>query len=61
MIRKKGRNPNKFLTELETTREKETGKQSSLDHLVRYHTIEKKAGEATEGKKDRAPSQPNKK
>ena len=43
----------KKLREMETTRGKEAGKLSNLDHLVISHPIEKKLGEAIEGKKER--------
>ena len=39
-IAKKGRKPNKFHRELEKSREKETGKKSSLDHLERSYLTE---------------------
>ena len=58
---KKGRNLKKILREMEYAREKEAGNQSSLYHLVRTYVLEKQAGEAVEGKKERVPSQPNKK
>ena len=49
-LSKIGRKPNQFLRELETAREKATGKRSSLDHLVRSYPLEKQAREAVEGK-----------
>ena len=61
LLSKKGINPNKFLREAETAREKAVGKQSSLDHMVRSYPLEKQAGEVVEGKNDRVSSQPNKK
>ena len=38
---KKGQKPNKFHREQETAREKDVGKQSSLDHLVKSYLSEK--------------------
>ena len=58
---KKGRKPNKFHREIEIAQEKETRKQSSLDHVVKNYLAETKSREQVDGKKDRVVPQATKK